>query len=363
MRRLLLFAAFCSTVYAATTTLYQYVLSDATANTAYFQGDKEYHCFDVENGDKVYVRGTYGYFGYFEGPVSASDSQVFYVNWYETAAGTLLPTSGSATLTYTALFDEVSGPFWNSGTSDFLDSFGSWLSTAGVAVTDDSSLAGRTSILAKCLYPGASTALPRAEIAALNNTIAITGESLQGANTLCVIPAGPHKGAWLGTYTYVFDDDDGGGEEIGSYGTNPFAFWGKSSMGFIGTYLASTGPFAGLHGSNLYVVVADTSKTYLVGYYCDTNSSLIKIKCVTEYYEVSTVNFNADDCPRSYRLENSLDPLYEFASIGSSDSEQEKSQIPTILAIVFGCLSGVLIIVVIYLTIGRAPQPKVVAAT
>jgi hypothetical protein len=113
-------------VNSATTTQYEYDLSDAAASNAYPQGNKEYHCFDIEEGHRVYVRGSYGHFGYFEGAVDASDPQVFYVNWYENAAGTLIPTGGSAILTYSATFDEVAGPFWNSGSSDFQDSFGAW---------------------------------------------------------------------------------------------------------------------------------------------------------------------------------------------------------------------------------------------
>jgi hypothetical protein len=363
-RRISAFLALCSVAYATTTTLYVYDLSDASANTLYPQGDKEYHCFDIEGGNKVYVRGTYGYFGYFEGAVDENDPQLFYVNWFETAAGTLLPTSGSATLTYSALFDEVSGPFWSSGTSDFKDSFGSWLSTDGSVFADDSTLAGRTSMLARCLYPGAATVLARADIAALNNTIAVTGESLQGQNTLCYMPAGPAGGSWLGTYRYVFDDDDGEGDELGTYGTDPYAFWGQSGMGFVGTYYALTGTFAGLHGSNIYMVVADTSKTYLVGFYCDVNDDKIKIKCAPEYYEVTTVNGNTDRCPHHYRLQGTLDPLYEFASTGSSNSETKSSAVPIALAIFFGCLSGLLIIVVIIILYIKAQvqQQKVVAA-
>jgi hypothetical protein len=361
---LLLTFILCSTVYSVTTTLFKYDLSDSTTNSAYTDGDKEYHCFDIDGGgNKVYVRGTYGRFGYFEGAVDDSDDQIFYVNWYETAAGTLLPTSGSATLTYTALFDEVTGPYWNSGTSDFLDSFGTWLSTNGAVSADDSTTDGRKAILAKCLYPGAAQAADRADIAALNGTIAITGESDQGENTLCYMPAGPAGGSWLGAYTYQYGDDDGGGEEMGNYGTNPFAFWGQSAMGFVGTFHASTGGYAGTQGSNIYTVVADAGKTYIVGFYCNVDDALVKTECFPEYYEVSEVDNNANDCPRYYRLDESLDPLYEFASTGSSESDADSTQVPTILAILFGCLSGMLIIVVIFLATTTSNVQKVAAAT
>jgi hypothetical protein len=270
------------------------------------------------------------------------------VNWYENAAGTLTPTSGSATLTYTTNFDEVTGPYWNTGSSDFQNSFGGWLSTNGAVFADDSSIAGRTSILARCLYPGASHALPREDIAALVGTIAVTGESHQGENVLCYMPAGPEKGSWLNTYTYVFDDDDGGGTEHGNAGTDSFAFWGRSGMGFVGVFHASTGGYAGSVGSNVYMIVADAEKTFWVGYNCNVDENLIRTNCFTEYYEVTKINHNANDCPRYFRLDNSLDPLYEFASTGSSDSDVERTQVPVILAILLGCLSGVLILVVGY---------------
>jgi hypothetical protein len=363
MRNGLLWLGFCSffcCVHAMTTALYQFDLSDATATTAYPEGDKEYHCFDVDGGVKVYVRGTYGHFGYFEGAVDASNPQIFYVNWYEIAGGTLVPTSGSATLTYSASFDEVTGPYWNSGSSDFKNSFGGWLSNNGDFFADDSTIAGRTSILARCLYAGASTAIDRADIAALDETVAITGNSRQGENTLCYMPAGPEKGTWLGTYTFKFDDDDGGGVEQGNYGTDSFAFWGKSGMGFAGTFHASTGGYTGAKGPNIYMIVADSEKTYWVGYYCNVDDNLVRTSCVTEYYEVSTVNHNANDCPRYYRLDGTLDPLYEFASTGSSESDAESTQVPTILAILFGCLSGMLILVVVYLiNLGTQQQSKV----
>jgi hypothetical protein len=363
LSRWLLFLTLSRILHAVTTALYEYDLEDSSTSSAYPQGDKEHHCFDINDGDKIYVRGTYGHFGYFEGAVSEADPQVFYVNWYENADGSLTPTSGSAILNYSTSFDEVTGPFWNNGVSDFRGSFSNWHSTGGSFFMDDSTIAGRTAILARCLYPGAAHAIARADIAALNGSTAITGESLQGENTLCFMPAGPEGGSWLGAYTYVFDEDDLGGEEKGNYGTNPFAFWGKSGMGFVGTFHASTGPGPGTVGPNIYMIVADSAKAYWVGFYCNVDTDLVRTMCYTEYYEVTTVNYNANDCPRYYRLDGTLDPLYEFAAIGSSDSDAENSQVAVVFAIVFGCLSGVLALVIVYLSYpARKPQPVVVIA-
>jgi hypothetical protein len=345
----LLVVTFASLGAAVTTSLFQFVLNDGSANTAYPEGSIEYHCFDVDAGDKVYVRGTYGNFGYFEGAVDDNDAQVFHVNWFETAGGTLVPTSGAATLTYTGAFDEVTGPYWATGTSDLSGSYGTWGSDTGTEIADDTTASGREQVLQKCMYPGASTATARADIAALDSVTAVSGSSEQGENTLCYMPAGPAGGSWLGAYTYQYGDDDGGGEEMGNYGTNPFAFWGQSAMGFVGTFHASTGGYAGTQGSNIYTVVADADKTYIVGFYCNVDDALVKTECFPEYYEVGGVNVNANKCPKYYRLDESLDPLYEFAAAGSGvKAATQGRRDPVMLAILFGIITGILIAVLIF---------------
>jgi hypothetical protein len=345
----LVIATFASLGAAVTTSLYQFALSDSSVNTAYPEGSIEYHCFDVDGGNRVYVRGTYGNFGYFEGAVDGNDAQVFHVNWFETASGTLVPTSGAATLTYSGTFDEVTGPFWNTGTSDISGSYGIWLSDSGSEIADDTTAPGRAEVLQKCMYPGASTASARADIAALDDTTAVSASSEQGENTLCFMPAGPAGGSWLGAYTYQYGDDDGGGLEQGNYGTNPFAFWGKSGMGFVGTFHASTGSYAGSVGSNIYTVVGDSAKTYLVGFYCNVDDDGIKTECFPEYYEVNGVNVNANKCPRYYRLDRSLNPLYDFAAAGSGVKASTKGRRdPVMLAILFGCVTGILIAALIF---------------
>ena len=90
------------------TTLYEYDLIGTSVNTNYVEGSKEYHCFDYDGTKKFYVRGTYGMYGYFEGPVSDGNTNVFYVNWYESTSGSIdTSASGSAILTYSFSWDEV----------------------------------------------------------------------------------------------------------------------------------------------------------------------------------------------------------------------------------------------------------------
>lgn len=350
------FLAFAAVASAQSTELKQFDLIDSSANSNYAAGSIEYHCFDKDSsGNRIYVRGTYGNFGYFEGAVDSTRDTQFNVNWYESATGTLVPTSGAATLNYTLAFDAVNGPYWATGSSDLANSYGQWGSENGVFVTDDSTPAGVEEILAKCLYPGVNAVAARDSVAALDGTVSVSGSSAQGQNTLCEMPAGTPGGSWLGTYQYVYGENDGDATEIGNYGTNPFAFWVTSGMGFVGSWHASTGPIEGDYGTNLYMVVADASTTHIVGFYCSIDASTLeRTDCFQEAYEVSSADANPDSCPYNYRLDGTLDPLYDFASTGSDESRHEnRRRVPVALAIFFGVFSGVLLIIIAVLVLTR----------
>jgi hypothetical protein len=335
---------------ADSTSLYQYTTSDAAANYNYPEGSIEYHCFDSSTGVKSYVRGTYGYVGYFEGAVDPNNPQAFLVDWWDTTTTDdgLLPNSGSAVLTYDATFASVQGTYWSAGTSDILNSYGPWSAQDGAVIADDSSASGQSQILQKCLYAGASVAVPRDSIAALTATTAISGESEQGQNVYCAMPAGPAAGPWLASYYYVYGDDDGGTTEKGTHGTDSITFWAASGMGQTTTWNAATGVYAGDMGTGIYMITATTTATYIVGFYCYINDDYVRTSCDTESYTVNGVNENAENCPSFYKLSGSLDDLYNFASTGSDLSHNDKHVVPTAMAILFGCLSGVLLVVVIY---------------
>jgi hypothetical protein len=354
-----LFVCFCSSAIAAPSTLlYQFDLADVTSNANYAEGSIEYHCLDVDDfSNIVYIRGTYGNFGYFEGANMASDNSGvdFLVNWYEAATGSNEATSGSAFLSYDSTsIQSVSGPYWNSGSSDMLDSRGAWSSINGVFVTDDSTESGASTILEKCLYPGVVRAKARDDIVQLRNPSSISAASGQGSNDLCEIPAGVPKGSWLGTYQYVYGDDDGGGIELGDYGVRPIAFWGESGMGFVGTWHAATGGYAGSYGTNLYMTVSQEDLPVTVGFYCTVDASTQeRTDCFSEYYEVSGRNDNEGNCPYNYRMEGELDPLFTFASKGSAlktqENEQNNAHTTYVLSVFFGMLSAVLLMAVIFL--------------
>lgn len=350
--------AFCSIFVAMAaaanmTLLYSFDIVDDAANFNYPDGSKEYHCFDTTAGVKSYVRGTYGNYAYFEGAVDPNNPLVFYIDWWETRSNDdkLVPSSGSVVLTYDADFSATQGTYWSAGTSDILNSYGLWVVQNGTLTANDSTPAGQSLIMQKCLYPGASVALPRGEIAALSNTQAISAKSGENEMSLCLMPAGPAVGPWLGSYTYYFGDDDGAtGVEEGTHGTDGITFWGASSMGIAGTWQATTNDYAGTEGTSIYTVVATASTTSILGFYCYIDENYVRTSCYSESYSVSGVNQNTQDCPSFYRTDNSLDDLYSFASVGSSlsDDDSQSNTVPFVLAILFGCLSGVLLAVVIY---------------
>lgn len=346
---------------ALQTSLWKYDLSDSAANPAYPAGTIEYHCFDEEDGVKNYVRGTYANMGYFEGAVDDNNPNIFHVNWYETTFvnDVYVPTSGAAVLNYTDNFVKAGGPYWNTGSSDLLFSYSTWDSTAGEFVSFDTTTAESDDMREKCLYPGITRVAARADIAAIVETQAVSGSSEQGASTLCLMPAGVQGGSWLGSYQYVYGEDDGAGTEIGNYGTNPFAFWVNSGMGFAGSWFASTGGYAGNYGSNIYMVTGTADVTFMAGFYCSVDADTqARDACFAEYYEIDGVNENQDACPYNYRREGTLDSLYEFASTGSADSEGGRGRrVPVILAIFFGCLSAALFVAVIFLATSRATAP------
>lgn len=310
--------------------VYKYDLIDDTSNSMYTEGGYEYHCFDISSGVKTYVRGTYGKFeikinfcninivgrfGYFEGAVDLNDPYSFHINWYEATTLTLVPTSGSAVLNYSLSWDEVSGPYWAGGRGDISNSYDLWHSINGNIIMDDSTSDGSTYMLKNCLYPGLQHVDARKDLD-LSSASFVSGTSDAGTNSLCRMPVGG-GGAWLGTYKYIYGVvDDYSGIEEGSYGTEPFAFWVKSGMGFVGVWTAFSGPFDGNHGTNIYMVTSSDGSEVIVGYYCEVDDDDNRIDCYNEFYEQS--ESDSLSCPHSYQKDDSLDSLMEFADEGST---------------------------------------------
>jgi hypothetical protein len=355
---LLLFLAYFVSIVGATTysELRRFEIQDETRNENYEQGKFEYHCFDIVDGVRTYVRGTYGMYGYFEGsPADASNPHVFFINWYESIASEFIPGSGTARIVYNSAFNNVTGHYWYTASSDVkLDSnFGHWHASDGSYLAKDTDVNGEAKMLTRCLYPGITFAKKRSEIKQIGDGVtAYTGVSEQGINTFCVMPAGGAGPAqWLGTYRYIGSEEEGSYIEYGNSGINSFGFSMKSGLGFIGSWHASTAKYNGTYGPCLYGVVADGIGAMMVGFYCIIDfDTLERLECSNEYYNLLARDTNFGNCPAYYDFDGSMDPLFRFASIGSDMSDstdnkenQRKKYAELVLAIFFGCLSAVLL--------------------
>ena len=347
------------------TDLFSFTIHDNRIDTLSPQGKVEYHCFNSDsNGMKNYVRGTYGYYGYFEGLVDSFNPLTFHINWYETGIGNgdLIGLTGSGILNYSSTWNAVSGTYWISGPGDMNDSFKRWNSINGTFLTDDSSSAGSDILLSNCLYPGINYESPRSSITVLSD-LSITSSSDSGSTTFCKVPVGG-SGTWLGTYLYKYTKavDGINGIETGNYGVNSIGFSIKSGRGFVGKWIANTGPFAGGTGSNIYITISRSSSILIIGFYCFVNSNLIRTNCSTEYYEVLTDKSTSEyqqliaSCPNYYRTDNSLESLYNFASLGyqhhsSCKNGNKDTPVSWTIAIIFIIFSGFLIFTFIYIII------------
>jgi hypothetical protein len=328
----------------------------------------EYHCFNYNNGKRSYVRGTYGSYGYFEGAVDPINPLSFFLNWYETSLLTLSGVSGSAVLNYSSTWSAVSGISWSGGSGDLDDSYRSWSSSNGTLLADDSTTSGSNILLTNCLYPGANYATPRSSIEILKDK-SIASASSDGTNSFCQVPAGGF-GLWFGTYLYRYTIDKDGvtGTETGTYGVDSLAFLLKSGMGIVGQWKAVTGPYAGDHGSNLYVVLSTSSpKVLVVGFSCFLDSNSKRRQCQSEYYEVLTDKTSkayrdgVASCPALYRQDDSLAPLYEFISKGYQHllhcDKNTGGTVPWIIAAIFILFSVVLVLTLFFIFL-KASSPK-----
>eukprot|EP01040_Poterioochromonas_malhamensis_P017483 gene17483-20114_t len=78
----------------------------------------EVHCFQLDRHDiPIYVRGTYGQRGYFEGPMVDGTAYVNYIEvaYLSNSENGLTPTTGAGTLTYNTSYNVTSGRYWPSG--------------------------------------------------------------------------------------------------------------------------------------------------------------------------------------------------------------------------------------------------------
>lgn len=365
-RAMVLLLPLCS---CQSTELRTFFIQDQRRNDLYFSGLLEHHCFNLNNNQRNYVRGTYGSYGYFEGAVDPLNPSLFHVNWYETSLTSFYGVSGSASLNYNSSWNHVEGIYWTGSSGDPNDSFRNWSSTNGSYVANDLTSSGSQVLLQHCLYPGVNYETPRDSVAILQDH-SITSSSSDGLNTICRAPVGGF-GLWFGTYRYEYSYDKDGvsGTETGNYGLNSLGFLLKSGIGFVGEWKAITGPYSGDHGSNLYIIQATSSSTVsIVGFYCfvDASSSdpvaTTRTQCESEYYEVildknsRKYRHGVGSCPSLYRQDESFQPLYEFAAAGYQhriNCGESSGSAPWVVASVFILFSVILILTFIYMLLVR----------
>ena len=345
------------------TEVFTYTITDASASNLYEQGSTEYHCFDTNSGTKTFVRGSYGFFGYFEGEVSPNDPHTFYVNWWETVSGSITASqTGSAAIHYSPDWLNVTGPMWN--TASYGPMTSTWSADAGVYVGlasaatltyNGTTLAGPLFALRYCLYPGQQASQPRP--ASYETMTVLSTSSSEGTNTFCQAPIGG-PGDWLGVYLFNYNKDDDpttAGIENGNYGTAPIGFLLKSGFGFVGDWNANTGPNAGTSGPNIYIIqdmdfTADgtTYTNEMVGFYCNVDENNNRNFCTHEFYDVVANVDNA--CPQEYARTSLLNPLYTFAKDGTGDSEHPSCMmVPPTAPIILAITTFIFMVSTIYL--------------
>jgi len=234
----------------------------------------EYHCM---NDKRDYVRGTYGMRGYFEGKVVGNNA---FVNFWEITVkpgkdffgnitNTLVPSSGSAVISYSEKWDSVDGPFWNSGSSNITDSYGMWGATEGACAKCVKGMYSDTKLSMfrhnACLWSD-TRAAEHWDTLVGYAVYGLPGVSYNAWQPLGVgnenMPA--YAGAYKFTYTskqcknWGLDCDAYGKEETGNYGLNTISANIASGQVFASEINIRSGPIKAnnynqVKGSGIYV--------------------------------------------------------------------------------------------------------------
>jgi hypothetical protein len=255
----------------------------------------EHHCIVFNDNRPIYVVGTYGMFGYFEGAFKTNSSTAL-VAFYEISPywshgtppsspafpskDTPQPRSGFASLAYAENFTSVQGLFGGSSPSDLLGSFASWSATNGREGDPADRTLRRNCLLAKpanityraLLAAPRPTPSPRSTTAPAAPAIAFRGAS--GEVRLC--PDGP-RGV-TGNYTYVYQADMPArnatkrAREAGALTPGAIAFTGAlpGAAGVAGAWRTHSGPRAGRASTGLFVARPGAG---LLGYTCDYSAA------------------------------------------------------------------------------------------
>jgi len=283
----------------------------------------EYHCMSPK---RDYVRGTYGMRGYFEGKVVDNNA---FVNFWEitvkqptsSADITLVPSSGSAVISYSKMWDSADGPFWNSGSSNITDSYGMWGATEGACAKCvkgfDTGAKLSAFRLGACLWSDTKEAQDWKT--SMNYGSTVYGTPGVSYNTWSSVGVGNEDksaltGAYKYTYTPALCEEWGynctmyGYRETGNYGLNTISANIASGQVFASEINIRSGPVKGMNydqvkGSGIYVAYQKNCemqyyynstegwcqpKSGLIGFFCTLSPTAGLYQCGSDYGDSQT---------------------------------------------------------------------------
>lgn len=254
-----------------------------------YHANVEVHCFSLNDGDApIYVRGSYGNRGYFEGPVVGG---IAYVNYIEVSYANeegLTPTAGAGILTYNANYNVTDGKFWASGSqSNFQEGD---ISPWGITSNNN-------------YFNQPPYALTDAEVAEqycfwdITNTAGYNRDHIYfkpwwvlgvaNPNTWYTLNVGFQEsfgGAIAGAYRYTYSTEDcnnlyggckKGRVEWGIYSQETAIAGYNNSLVLATEWKATSGPLVGESGSALYALVAGPDgKAKQIGFFCNSKRNV-----------------------------------------------------------------------------------------
>eukprot|EP01040_Poterioochromonas_malhamensis_P011648 gene11648-12709_t len=309
--------------------IYSYFNQDLVTNENPL-ANVEVHCFLLNRYiDPIYVRGTYGKRGYFEGPVIGGTAYVNYIEvGYANPKG-LTPTVGAGILTYDANYNVTDGKFWASGSqSNFQEGD---ISPWGIST--------------KAGYFGAQNEWTDAEIAEQFCFWNVTDTTqpqktrehiyfkpwwvlgVANPNTWYTLNVGFQEsfgGAIAGAYRYTYSTEDcnnlyggckKGRVEWGIYSQETAIAGYNNSLVLATEWKATSGPLVGESGSALYALLAGVDgKTKQIGFFCNSKRNVdypnLPYKKILTSCSVDSNNHEQPDTAANRKLSQTLLKTY-----------------------------------------------------
>eukprot|EP01040_Poterioochromonas_malhamensis_P005338 gene5338-5724_t len=281
--RFLIFAILAITCFADSNyKIVSYRNQDRVTNENPF-ANVEVHCFHL-NQDKVpiYVRGTYGQRGYFEGPLVNGTANVNYIEVDYTNENGLTPTIGSGVLKYNSTYNVAFGVQSNLQDGD--------LSYWGItANTDDfgapSEWTDAQIAEQYCFWDITDTSKYALDYFQFKlwKVLGFTNPNTWSTSSLGFQQS--FRGSIAGAYRYTYSIEDcnnlylegcqEGRVEWGIYSPDTVHMRFNSSLVLATKWKATSGPLTGESGSGLYALVTDADgKAKQIGFFCHSEGNV-----------------------------------------------------------------------------------------